>query len=77
VLIVALFHSAYNSATSLGEQEFTGELISGPTLLYAVGALVVLAAVVTAFTGGRLGYEPERPTPPTKEAKAEAQPRPQ
>jgi membrane protease YdiL (CAAX protease family) len=77
VLIVALFHSAYNSATSLGEQKFTGEIISGPALLYAVGALVVLAVVVTAFTGGRLGYEPERPTPPTEEVKAAAQPRTQ
>jgi membrane protease YdiL (CAAX protease family) len=77
VLIVALFHSAFNSATSLGKQQFTGELISGPALLYAVGALVVLAAVITAFTGGRLGYEPERPTPPTKEVKAAAQPRTQ
>jgi membrane protease YdiL (CAAX protease family) len=77
VLIVALFHSAFNSATSLGEQEFTGKLISGPTLLYAVGALMVLAVVVTAFTRGRLGYEPERPTPPTEEVKAVAQPRTQ
>ena len=46
VLIVALFHSAYNSATSLGEQKFTGKLISGSALLYAVGALVVLAVVI-------------------------------
>jgi membrane protease YdiL (CAAX protease family) len=64
VLIVALFHSSYNSATSLGEQRFTGELISGPTLLYAVGALVVLAVVIAAFTRGRLAYEPERPATP-------------
>jgi membrane protease YdiL (CAAX protease family) len=65
VLIVALFHSAFNSATSLGEQKFTGELISGPALLYAVGALVVLAVVITAFTKGRLSYEPQRAaTPP-------------
>jgi membrane protease YdiL (CAAX protease family) len=73
VLVVALFHSAYNSATSLGEQKFTGEIISGSALLYAVGTLVVLAAVVTAFTRGRLGYEPGRPTPPTEEVKAAAQ----
>ena len=68
VLIVALFHSAYNSATSLGEQKFTGELISGSALLYAVGALVVLAVVITAFTRGRLAYEPERAVPRAAEA---------
>jgi hypothetical protein len=77
VLIVALFHSSYNSATSLGEQQFTGGIISGPALLYAMGALVVLAAAVTAFTRGRLGYEPARPAPPTKEVKAAARPRTQ
>jgi membrane protease YdiL (CAAX protease family) len=76
VLIVALFHSSYNSATSLGEQRFTGELISGPTLLYAVGALVVLAVVIAAFTRGRLAYEPERPaTPLTEAGEVAAQPR--
>jgi CAAX protease family protein len=63
VLIAALFHSAYNSATSLGEQKFTGELISGSALLYAVGALVVLAVLLVVFTRGRLGYEPERTGP--------------
>jgi len=76
VLIVALFHSSYNSATSLGEQRITGELISGPTLLYAVGALVVLAVVIAAFTRGRLAYEPERAaTPPTEAGEVAAQPR--
>ncbi len=73
VFLIMLFHSAYNSAASLGEQKFTGEIISGPALLYAVEALVVLAAVVTAFTRGRLGNEPERPTPPTEEGKTAAQ----
>ena len=53
-------HSAYNSATSLGEQKFTGELISGFALLNAVGALVVLAVLLVVFTRGRLAYEPER-----------------
>ena len=76
VLIVALFHSAYNSATSLGEQKFTGELISGPALLYAVGALVVLAVLVVFFTRGHLAYEPERAGPRAAEAGgAAAQPR--
>jgi uncharacterized protein len=56
VLVVALFHSAYNSAVSLGGQKFTGELISGSATLYAVGALVVLAV----FTRGRLTHKPKR-----------------
>ena len=54
VLIVALFHSAYNSAWGMGDQRFTGELVSGPALLYAAGALVVLAVVITVLTRGRL-----------------------
>ncbi len=62
VLIVALFHSAFNSATSLGAQRFTGELIAGPALLYAAGALVAAAVLVVAFTRGRLAYAPERAT---------------
>ncbi len=60
VLVVALFHSAYNSATSLGQQKFTGELISGSSLPYAVGALVMLAVLLVVFTRGRLAYQPER-----------------
>src|SRR3712207_1953299 len=76
VLIVALFHSAYNSATSLGKQEFTGELISGSTLLYAVGALVVLAAGITVLTRGRLAFESSersaQPSPPSVLARKEA-----
>jgi uncharacterized protein len=68
VLIVALFHSAYNSATSLGEQKFTGELISGSALLYAVGALVALAVLLVVVTGGRLAYKPERAGPRAAEA---------
>ena len=76
VLVVALFHSAFNSATSLGKQRFTGELTSGPTLPYAVGALVVLAVIITVFTRGRLGYEAElAATPPAKAGGAAAQPR--
>jgi uncharacterized membrane protein (UPF0182 family) len=52
--VVALFHSAYNSATSLREQKFTEELIPESALAYAAGALVVLAVV---FTRGHLAYE--------------------
>ena len=62
VLIVALFHSAFNSATSLGRQRFTGELIPGPALLYAAGVLVTVAVLVVALTRGRLAYKPERAT---------------
>ena len=72
VLVVALFHSAFNSATSLGEQKFTGELISGSAQLFiAFGLLVVVAVVLAALTKGRLAYRPERaasrpaPEPPT------------
>jgi hypothetical protein len=58
VLVVALFHSAYNSAWGTGEHKFTGELISGPAAtLIPIG---VVAVVVAAFTKGRLSYEPER-----------------
>ena len=59
VPVVALFHSAFNSATSLGEQRFTGELIPGPAqLLVACGVLVVVAVCLVVLTGGRLAYEP-------------------
>jgi CAAX protease family protein len=57
VLIVALFHSAYNSAVSFGDQEFTGELISGSATVYAVGALVALAMLVAVLSRGHLAYE--------------------
>jgi hypothetical protein len=67
VLVVALFHSAFNSATSLGEQKFTGELISESALLYAIGALVAIVVVVAVFTRGRLAYEPEPAAPRTAE----------
>jgi membrane protease YdiL (CAAX protease family) len=58
VLVVALFHSAYNAATSLGEQRFTGELIPGSAqLLVAFGVLTVDAVVLAVLTRGRLAYE--------------------
>jgi hypothetical protein len=57
VLVAALFHSAFNSATSLGEQRFTGELIPGPAqLVVAFGVLVVVAVGVAVLTRGRLAY---------------------
>lgn len=58
VLIVALFHSAFNSATSAGNARFTQELISGPAaLLIPVASLVVIAVVLVVFTKGRLSYD--------------------
>jgi membrane protease YdiL (CAAX protease family) len=72
VLVVALFHSAFNSATSLGEQRFAGELIPGPTLLYAAGVLVAVAVLVVALTRVRLAYDPRRavPRPPSEPSAA-------
>jgi hypothetical protein len=75
VLIVALFHSAFNSATSLGEQKFTGELISGSALLYAVVTLVALAMLIALFTRGRLGYDSERAADPAEADGVAARPR--
>jgi membrane protease YdiL (CAAX protease family) len=61
VLVVALFHSAYNSAWGTGDHKFTGELISGPTTtLIPIGAVAVVAVVVAVLSRGRLAYEPER-----------------
>ena len=60
VLIVALFHSAFNSATGSGGMRFTGELISGPAAQWvALVVLVVIAVVITVLSRGRLGYKPE------------------
>jgi membrane protease YdiL (CAAX protease family) len=61
VLVVALFHSAYNSAWGTGDHKFTGGLISGPTAtLIPMGAVAVVAVVATVLSRGRLAYEPER-----------------
>ncbi len=61
VLVVTLFHSAYNSAWGTGDHKFTGELISGPAAtLVPIGMVAVVAVVVAALSRGRLAYEPER-----------------
>src|SRR5215204_721190 len=63
VLIAALFHSAFNSATGAGDAKFTQELISGPAAsLIPMALLVVVAVAVAFFTKGRLAYDPS-PTP--------------
>jgi membrane protease YdiL (CAAX protease family) len=62
-LVVALFHSAFNSAGSGSEYatRFIKELIPFPAvLLISIAVVVVLAVVITLFTRGLLAYEPER-----------------
>jgi membrane protease YdiL (CAAX protease family) len=76
VLVVALFHSAYNSAWGTGDHRFTGELISGPAAtLIPIGVVAVVAVAVAVLSRGRLAYEPERGT--TTEASGAAQMRAQ
>ena len=61
VLVVALFHSTYNSAWGTGDHRFTGELIPGPAAtLIPIGAVAVVAVAVAVLTRGRLAYKPER-----------------
>ena len=60
VLIVALFHSAFNITNG---QKITPELLHLPgTLASLIPALavMVLAVLITVVTRGRLAYEPER-----------------
>jgi membrane protease YdiL (CAAX protease family) len=75
VLIVALFHSAFN-ATS-GSENITPILIPGSAAsLIPIAAVAVIAVVLVVFTRGRLAYEPERAEPrATQEGGAAAQPR--
>jgi uncharacterized protein len=62
VLLVGLFHSAFNMTSST--QNITPELVPGPAASLIPGlAVVVFAVLVVAFTRGRLGYEPERVEP--------------
>ena len=61
VLVVALFHSAYNSAWGTGDHRFTGELISGPAAtLIPIGVVALAAVGLTVLSRGRLAYEPGR-----------------
>ncbi|HEV2743103.1 MAG TPA: type II CAAX endopeptidase family protein [Rubrobacter sp.] len=61
VLVVALFHSAYNSAWGTGDHRFTGELIPGPTAaLIPIGVVALAAVAVAVLSRGRLAYEHER-----------------
>jgi membrane protease YdiL (CAAX protease family) len=75
VLIVALFHSAFN-ATS-GSENITPILIPGSAAsLIPIAAVAVIAVLLVVFTRGRLAYESERTAPRAVEAGgAAAQPR--
>jgi membrane protease YdiL (CAAX protease family) len=76
VLIVALFHSAFNMTNG---QKLTPELLHLPEgLASAIPSVVVmvLAVVLVVFTRGRLAYEPERTSAqPAEAGRVAAQPR--
>lgn len=58
VLLVGLFHSAFNMVSG---QELMPELVPGINFaLLATAVIVVLAVVVAVLTKGRLGFEAER-----------------
>jgi uncharacterized protein len=64
VLIVALFHSAFN-ATS-GSENITPILVPGSAAsLIPIAAVAVIAVLLVVFTRGRLAYEPERAAQPS------------
>jgi membrane protease YdiL (CAAX protease family) len=68
VLIVALFHSSFNSVTgSEYATRFVKEIIAGPAAVpIGLAVVAVVAVLVTVFTRGRLAYEPKhaaRPAP--------------
>jgi membrane protease YdiL (CAAX protease family) len=63
VLIVALFHSAFN-ATS-GTENITPILIPGSAAsLIPIAAVAVIAVLLVLFTMGRLAYEPDHAAQP-------------
>jgi membrane protease YdiL (CAAX protease family) len=75
VLIVALFHSAFN-ATS-GSENITPILVPGAAAsLIPIAAVAVIAVVLVVFTRGRLAYKRERGAlQPAEAGGAAAQPR--
>lgn len=59
VLLVGLFHSAFNMTSS--NQNITPELVPGPAAaLIPPAAVVVIAVLLVVLTRGRLSHEPER-----------------
>jgi uncharacterized protein len=77
VLIVALFHSSFNSVTgSEYATRFIKSIIPGLAALpIGLAVVTVVAVLITVFTRGRLAYEPKlaarpAPKPPTVEPAA-------
>ena len=62
VLIVALFHTAFNSVSGPEVRtRFIREIIAGPAALpIALAVVAVVAVLITVFTRGRLAYETGR-----------------
>jgi membrane protease YdiL (CAAX protease family) len=75
VLIVALFHSAFNAIS--GSENITPILIPGSAAsLIPIAAVAVIAVLLVVFTRGRLAYKRERGAPqPAAAGGAAAQPR--
>jgi uncharacterized protein len=66
VLMVGLFHAAFNMVTG---QKIMPELVPGlNSNLLAAAVVTVLALLVAVFTRGRLGYKPEHAAPRSTEA---------
>ncbi len=66
VLMVGLFHAAFNMVTG---QKIMPEFVPGlNSNLLAAAVVLVLAVLVAVFTRGRLGYERERVAPRPAEA---------
>jgi len=77
-LIVALFHSAFNSAGTGADYatRYIEEIVPGPAgPLIPMAVVAVVAMPVTVSTRGRLAYEPERAARPVEAATVAAQPR--
>ena len=62
VLIVALFHSSFNSVSgSEHTMRFIREFIAAPTsIAISLAIVAVVAVLITVFTRGRLAYEPDQ-----------------
>ncbi len=76
ILIVALFHSAFNMTNG---QKITPQLLLLPEALASLipwAAVMVVAVLLVVFTKGRLAYKPERaaPQPAVEVGGSKAQP---
>jgi membrane protease YdiL (CAAX protease family) len=71
VLIVALFHSAFNSAAGAGDARFTQELIAAPAAqLIPMVLLAVVAVVTVIFTRVHLARDPSLAQPTARRLSA-------